>query len=173
MVREREVSKAAVVSLIVDEVTDISVKAQVSITVMRYVPKNVDAEEQLLRACSRSERKCFLSAGNASSVQQAKQVLCHFNCASKFVAPTSDGAAVIAGEHAKRRERCKDAIFVNCYAHKLNLVLSQSANFIKPVKIFFTSLSGFGTFFSKSAKKTEALGSEVKTKLPSSCSSKV
>jgi hypothetical protein len=41
-------------------------------------------------------------------------------------------------------------------------------SFIKPVKIFFTSLSGFGTFFfSKSTKRTEALDSEVMKRFPS------
>jgi hypothetical protein len=87
------------------------------------------------------------------------------------VAQIHDGAAVMAGEHAglqdKLREHCKDATSFHCYAHRLNLVLSQSVSFIKPVKIFFTSLSGFGTFFSKSAKRTEALDSEVKKRFPS------
>jgi hypothetical protein len=73
------------------------------------------------------------------------------------VAQTHDGAAVMAGEHAglqdKLREHCKDATFVHCYAHRLNLVLSQSVSFIKPVKIFFTSLSGFGTFFFQNRRR--------------------
>jgi hypothetical protein len=87
------------------------------------------------------------------------------------VAQTYDGAAVVADEHAglqdKLREHCKNATFFRCYSHRLNLVLSQSVRFIKPVKIFFTSLSGFGTFFSKSTKRTEALDSEVMNRFPS------
>jgi hypothetical protein len=67
------------------------------------------------------------------------------------VAQPYDGAAVMAGEdaglQAKLREHCKDAVFFHCYAHRLNLVLSQSVGFIKQVKMFFISVSGFGTFF--------------------------
>jgi small basic protein len=104
--------------------------------------------------------------------QDAKQVLLGFNCASKLVAQTYNGAAVMAGEHAglqaKLREHYKDAVFVYCYAHRLNLVLSQSVSFIKQVKIFFTSVSGFGTlFFSKSTKRVAALVSKVKKRFPS------
>jgi predicted choloylglycine hydrolase len=41
-------------------------------------------------------------------------------------------------------------------------------SFIKQVKIFFTSVSGFGTiFFSKSTKRFAALGSEVKKRFTS------
>ncbi|KAJ4437641.1 hypothetical protein ANN_17786 [Periplaneta americana] len=62
-------------------------------------------------------------------------ILNDFNCGSKPVAQTYDGAAVMAGEHgglqAKILSQYKQTIFMHCYAHKLNLVLSQSANFIK------------------------------------------
>ena len=51
--------------------------------------------------------------------------------------------------------------------HRLKLVLSQCVSFMKPVKVFFASLSGFGTFFSKSTKRTEALDAEVKRRFPS------
>jgi hypothetical protein len=34
-----------------------------------------------------------------------------------------------------------NAIFVHCYAHRLNLVLAESASFIKEVKVFFATLS--------------------------------
>jgi hypothetical protein len=72
------------------------------------------------------------------------------------------------GFQAKLREHCKDAIFFHFYVHRLNLDMSQSLSFIKPVSIFFTSLLGFGTFFfSKSTKRTKALDSDVKKIFPS------
>ncbi len=46
------------------------------------------------------------------------------------------------------------AMFVHCYAHRLNLVLSQGAKCLPECRIFFASLSGFATFFSKSTKRT-------------------
>jgi hypothetical protein len=74
----------------------------------------------------------------------------------------------MAGEHAglltKLREQYKEAFFVHCYAHRLNLVLSQSVSFLEHVETFFASLSGFGTSFSKSTKREEALDAEIKGK---------
>jgi hypothetical protein len=109
------------------------------------VTKNGDVEETFLHFTVISQAR----TANAL-FQHAKQVLFDFNCTSKLVAQTYDGAAIMAGEHvglqAKLRDHYKDAVFVHCYAHRLKLVLSQSASFIKQVKIF-TSLSGFGTFF--------------------------
>ena len=77
----------------------------------------------------------------------------------------------MASEHnglqAKLRSHFKSAVFVHCYAHKLNLVLSQSASFIKQVKLFFINIAGFSSFFSKSSKRTHALDLIVKKRLPS------
>lgn len=162
---KREVSEAPFVAIILDEATDISMKAQIS-SVLRFVSENGQIQERFLHfkdiSQDRSANALFL---------HATQVLAEFNCASKLVAQTYDGAAVMAGEHAglqaKLREVCKDAIFVHCYAHRLNLVLSQSVSSIKPVKVFFGSLSGFGAFFSKSTKRTEALDCQVKKRFPS------
>ena len=99
------------------------------------------------------------------------ECLYSFNCEEKLAAQTYDGAAVMSGEHnglqAKVREKCPQAIFVHCYAHKLNLVLSQSLSFIKLCKIFFTNLSSFGSFFSKSTKRTAALDAEMSKRFPS------
>jgi hypothetical protein len=47
------------------------------------------------------------------------------------------------------------AIFVHCYAH-----------FIKDVKIFFATLSGFRTLFAKSTKRTEVLDTHVRKRFP-------
>jgi hypothetical protein len=47
----------------------------------------------------------------------------------------------------KLREQHTEAIFAHCYDHRLNLVLLQSVSFMKPVKVFFASLSRLETFF--------------------------
>jgi small basic protein len=147
-----EVSEAVFVALVLDEATDISMNAQIS-SVLRYVTKNGDVEERFLHFITDISQHRTANA----FFQHAKQVLFVFNCASKLVAQTYDGAAVMASEHAglqaKLKEHCKDAVFVHCYAHILNLVLSQSVSFIKQVKILFTSLSGFGTFFFQNRRR--------------------
>jgi hypothetical protein len=104
------------------------------------VSKNGDVEERFLHFTD-LHRDWIAKA----LFQHAKQVLCDFNLVSKLLAQTCDGAAVMADEHVALQADL-DAVLVNCHTHILNLVLSQSLRFIKPVKIFFTSLSGFGTF---------------------------
>jgi hypothetical protein len=47
------------------------------------------------------------------------------------------------GVQAKIREQYPNAIFIHCFAHRLNLVLAQSASFIKEVKVYFATLSVF------------------------------
>jgi hypothetical protein len=89
--------------------------------------------------------------------QDARQVLLGFNCASKLVAQRYNGAAVMAGEHvglqAKLREHYKDAVFVYCYAHRLNLVLPQPVSFIKKVKIFFTLFRASEHYFFRNLRR--------------------
>ncbi len=54
-----------------------------------------------------------------------------YNFKDKLVAQTYDGAAVMAsalnGLQAKVKAIAPSAMFVHCYAHRLNLVLSQGA----------------------------------------------
>lgn len=92
------------------------------------------------------------------------------NWGAKLVAQTYDGAAVMSGElngtQAQVRNEFQHAIFIHCNAHVLNLVLSQSVNFLREVKIFFLSLSGLSAFFSQSTKRTYFLDQIIKRRLP-------
>ncbi|KAJ4437568.1 hypothetical protein ANN_17713 [Periplaneta americana] len=67
--------------------------------------------------------------------QNVFNTLMDFDCEKKLVAQTYDGAAVMAGQHSglqvRVHEKCPQAIFVHCYAHRLNLVLSQAVSYIK------------------------------------------
>ncbi|CAH1110702.1 unnamed protein product [Psylliodes chrysocephalus] len=89
---------------------------------------------------------------------------------SKLVAQSYDGAAVMAGYlgglQAKVKEKFKHAIFVHCIAHRLNLVLSRSMDNIKDCKVFFSTLSGLSSFFSKSSKRTRPLDIHVQKRFP-------
>lgn len=67
-------------------------------------------------------------------------VLEKYNCVEKLVAQTYDGASVMAsdlnGVQAQIKEKIPEAMFIHCYAHKLNLVLLHSAKFIPQCKTF-------------------------------------
>ena len=88
----------------------------------------------------------------------------------KLIAQSYDGAAVMAGHlkglQVKVRQTFPSAIFIHCFAHRLNLILSQSIMQIKECKHFFATLNGLSAFFAKSTKRTQALDSIVKQRLP-------
>nr|CAI5844470.1 unnamed protein product [Callosobruchus analis] len=70
------------------------------------------------------------------------------------------------GLQSKIKNIALHALFTHCYAHKLNLVLSKACNGIKEVRIFFSNLSGFSSFFSKSSKRSEVLNRIVDRRIP-------
>ena len=65
----------------------------------------------------------------------------------KLVAQTYDGASVMSSElngmQAKIKEDVIKAMFLHCYAYKLNLVLLHSAKCMPECKVFFKTLEGF------------------------------
>ena len=79
-----------------------------------------------------------------------------FNFKDKLVAKTYDGAAVMAshlnGLQAKVRDVAPCATFVHCYAHRLNLVLSQGVKAIRQAKYFFAHLCGLNPFSPSQAR---------------------
>ena len=88
----------------------------------------------------------------------------------KLVAQTYDGASVMSSElngvQARIKEDVPKAMFLHCYAHKLNLVLLHSAKCMPECKTFFKTLEGLSAFFRKSTKRTHLLGNVVKRRLP-------
>lgn len=161
---KNEIEHTNFVSIIMDETTDIMSKSQLS-TILRYVT-NEGVEERFLGFVDVSHdrsAKCL--------AEHVFRLLNEYKCIDKLVAQTYDGAAVMSGQHnglqTLVRSKCKNAIFVHCYAHKLNLILKQSVDYIKECKIFFTTLSGLSSFFSKSTKRIHALDQEVRKRFPS------
>lgn len=97
-------------------------------------------------------------------------ILKEFGCLEKLIAQTYDGASVMSGHlngvQAKLKNEVPEALFIHCYSHRLNLVLSQSVSYIKQCKIFFSTLNGLVAFFSTSTKRTNLLDIVVKKRLP-------
>jgi len=61
------------------------------------------------------------------------------------------------GVQAKVKEHAPDVIFIHCYAHRLNLLLSQAA-FSNAKCNFFSTLGGLSTFFYNIIKKNVFVG---------------
>ncbi|XP_077444502.1 zinc finger MYM-type protein 1-like isoform X2 [Stigmatopora argus] len=160
---KREVDKAPFVTVMVDETTDASNAAQLAL-VLRYVT-------------GRGVKERFVRFENVTSGNQANniagliiQFLVENECLGKVVAQCYDGAAVMSsgfnGVQAKVKERAPLALFIHCYAHQLNLVLTQGASKLKESKIFFAHLNGFAAFFLRSPQCTQLLDKICQRRLP-------
>ena len=158
-----QIKEATFVAILLDETSDVTNRSQLS-TVFRYVYKGQIFE----RFVGFSDVSADRSADSLAKL--ALQQFTLYECEEKVVAQTYDGAAVMAGHlngvQAKVREVIPQAIFVHCYAHKLNLVLSQAVSGIKACRVFFANLSGFVTFFGHSSKRTNLLDNIVKKRFP-------
>ncbi|CAH1113852.1 unnamed protein product [Psylliodes chrysocephalus] len=94
----------------------------------------------------------------------------------KVISQSYDGAAVMSGKingvQAKVRSKFVNAYYTLCYAHQLNLVMSQSASSNKSAKVFFANLSAIPTFFSNSPARLSALDESVARRIPSVCTTR-
>jgi hypothetical protein len=56
---------------------------------------------------------------------------------------------LLNGLQSKIKSTAPQAMFIHCYAHRLNLVLQDAVGELPEVKIFFATLSGISVFFFK------------------------
>ncbi|XP_060864313.1 zinc finger MYM-type protein 1-like [Metopolophium dirhodum] len=160
-----EIQNTQYVAIMLDETTDISNKSQLS-TVLRYFSKNESKiVERFLGFDDMSADKTAASLFN-----HVNQVVEKFKIENKLVAQTYDGAAVMSGHlnglQSKVLEKYPKAIFTHCYAHVINLILQQSLECNKELKIFFRGLNSLPVFFSHSPKRLKALSEFMTKKLP-------
>ncbi|XP_028677925.1 zinc finger MYM-type protein 1 isoform X1 [Erpetoichthys calabaricus] len=164
---KKEINAAPFVAVQVDETTDVTNKAQISV-ILRYVAKSEVACEV---------KEAFLGFDDVSDDRRAPAVakyvlgmLEKYNCVEKLVAQTYDGASVMASElnevQAKVKEKAPTAMFIHCYAHELNVVLLHSAKSIPECRTFFKTVEGLASFFSNSTTRTHLLNNVVKRRLP-------
>ncbi|XP_060882145.1 zinc finger MYM-type protein 1-like [Metopolophium dirhodum] len=161
---KNEIKDADFLAVITDETTDITKRSQLT-TVFRYVN-------------DKGVQERFIGFSDVSADRSAKSLADHFFSIlpeyicdeNKLVAQTYDGAAVMSGSHnglqTLIKQKYKNAMYIHCYAHKLDLVLKQSVSHIKECKIFFTNLNGFAVFFSNSTKRINELDLIVKKRFP-------
>ncbi|XP_053567578.1 zinc finger protein 862-like [Bombina bombina] len=159
---KKEINAAPFVAVEVDETTDVTDKAQISV-ILRYVAKS-ELKEAFLEFNEVSDRRAPAIANYVLGV------LSKYNCVEKLVAQTYVGASAMGSDlnvvQAKIKEKVPEATFILCYAHTLNLVLSHSAKCMPECKKFFETIEGLAMFFSKSTKLTQLLDNIVKRRLP-------
>ena len=136
--RERiveEVKSARYLAIQADETTDVSTQKQL-VLVLRYIDDNHAVQERFFE---------FIPISDSTSVSIASVLLERLNQllagSVKLVAQAYDGASVMRGEKAgvqqKVREQFKNAHYVHCYAHQLNLIMQQATSRIKKVNVSF------------------------------------
>lgn len=150
MIREEiceEVRKAEVFCLMVDETKDVSKKEQISF-VVRY----------MLNSAIREEFLHFVPADGldaASLLKTIKETLANMGIPiDGCIAQCYDGASVMSGKYTGVQELFKQevphAVYVHCYAHRLNLVLVDCVHNIEPVARCFEVVQQLYNFFSGS-----------------------
>ncbi|XP_060870883.1 zinc finger MYM-type protein 1-like [Metopolophium dirhodum] len=128
-------------AVITDETTDITKISQLT-TVFRYVN-------------DKGVQERFIGFSDVSADRSAKSLADHFFSIlpeyicdeNKLVAQTYDGAAVMSGSHnglqTLIKQKYKNAMYIHCYAHKLDLVLKQSVSHIKEWLLDFEKFSHY------------------------------
>ncbi|KAJ8915784.1 hypothetical protein NQ315_004596 [Exocentrus adspersus] len=90
----------------------------------------------------------------------------------KLISQSYDGASVMSGGQSNVQTLIKRdykyAFYVHCYAHSLNLILSQAASQNQDVRVFFSNLSDIANFFSHSPQRVAVLDEIVGQRIPQS-----
>ena len=150
MVRKQisdEIKEAGHFAIMVDESKDISKKEQISV-VVRYLHNETVLEEFLH----------FTPADGLdadSLLTSIKMTLSQCNIdVNSCIGQCYDGAAVMAGcnngVQEKFRKEVPQALYVHCYAHRLNLVLVDCVRNVQPAAEFFDIVQMLCIFFSGS-----------------------
>ena len=142
-----EVKDAEYFALLVDETKDVSKTEQLSI-VVRYL-HNDDIYESFhgfTPADGLDANSLFIKIKETLSSRKIDKNKCIGQC--------YDGAAVMSGSTAgvqeKFRHEVPQAVYVHCFAHRLNLVLVDSVHSIQIIAEFFASVQKLHNFVSTS-----------------------
>jgi hypothetical protein len=143
-----ELKKCQYFSIIVDETKDITKVEQLSV-ILRYYLDGIVYERFM-------GFKAAQSLTASSLFKYIKEILSVSNVdILKCVAQTYDGASVMSGKNngvqALFRQEVPQAIYVHCYNHRLNLVISDVCKNIPTVKMFFDIIENLYVFVSGSA----------------------
>lgn len=160
-----DIGKSKYFALLLNEFTDINNKAQLS-TVFRYVDERGKVQERFVGFTD-------LSANRTADglLKHVLQIINKYECdEKKLICQMYADAAVLGSEITNLREKMKqhypNTLYVHCFAHKFNLVLSKSCSRIIKCNKFFKILSSLVNFFSRSTKRSVALDEIVQKLLP-------
>ncbi|XP_057209014.1 zinc finger MYM-type protein 1-like [Triplophysa rosa] len=166
----QEAQNSDFLSIQADETTDIATQCQL-VLVLRYIDGKSNVQERFFAFI-------HLHSTTADSIATALKehltVILPEDQKSKLISQAYDGASVMRGATAGVQRKIQDvypnAHYIHCYAHQLNLIMQKATSHIPKVRIFFSNLGGFASFFSRSPKRTDVLDKVVAHRLPTSSS---
>ena len=141
-----------VFALCADESTDAAKREQMSVYV-RYVNKKGELVERILALVEvPSTKAADLLAAIQRCLNDANLTM------NRIVAQCYDGASNMSGEYHGLQQQVRDAgahsaIYVHCYAHRLNLVIVEVAKSVTIAKKFFATVQGLAVLIGASAKR--------------------
>lgn len=137
-------SEFAAFSILIDETKDASKKEQLSFLI-RFIDKNYNIQEKAL-GCYHME-KCDADSLSKAILKIVSENKLNIN---RCVAQCYDGASVMSGSFTGVQKRIADivphAVYIHCYAHRLNLCLLNSIQDIRSVVNFFDTVQGIYTY---------------------------
>ncbi|RXN12340.1 zinc finger MYM-type 1-like protein [Labeo rohita] len=151
-----------------DETTDIATQCQL-VLVLRYIDAKSNVQERFFEFIP---LRSTTADSIATVLKERLAVILPEDQKSKLISQAYDGASVMRGATAGVQRKMQDvypnAHYIHCYAHQLNLIMQQATSHISKVRIFFSDLGGFSSFFSRSPKRTDVLDKVVAHRLPTS-----
>ncbi|XP_048085448.1 zinc finger MYM-type protein 1-like [Alosa alosa] len=164
----KEAQNSAFLSIQVDEILDSATQSQIAL-VLRYIDDKNSVQERFF------EFLPLQSATPESVVWALKERLAAIlpgDEKKKLICQAYDGASgrkgTTAGVQKKIQDEYPNAHYIHCYAHQLSVVMQQATSHISKVRIFFSDLGGFASFFSWSPKRTGVLDKVVAHRWPKS-----
>ncbi|KAL0152798.1 hypothetical protein M9458_052521 [Cirrhinus mrigala] len=155
-------------SIQADETTDIATQCQL-VLVLRYIDAKSNVQERFFEFIP---LRSTTADSIATVLKERLAVILPEDQKSKLISQAYDGASVMRGATAGVQRKMQDvypnAHYIHCYAHQLNLIMQQATSHISKVRIFFSDLGGFSSFFSRSPKRTDVLVKVVTHRLPTS-----
>ncbi|GBN30192.1 Zinc finger MYM-type protein 1 [Araneus ventricosus] len=159
-----EISKASFVSVIADETTDVSSISQL-VVVFRYVLSNGQPVERFWGFTNPPGH-------DAQSIAECIQASLEkvVDKPEKLISQNYDGTNVMSGQHAGVQAfiQCayKNAQYVHCYAHQLNLIAGRATGQNQQVRVFFFNLSDITNFFNSNSQWRFILDETVRKRIP-------
>ncbi|XP_065117720.1 zinc finger MYM-type protein 1-like [Paramisgurnus dabryanus] len=158
----QEAQTSAFLSIQVDETTDIATQL---VLVLRYIDAKSNVQERFFAFIP-------LNSTTADSIATALKehlaVILPEDQKSKLISQAYDGASVMRGVQRKVQDVYPNAHYIHCYAHQLHQIVQQATSYIPKVRIFFSDLEGFASFFTRSTKRTDVLDKVIARRLPTS-----